>query len=300
MDEGAGKMNDYTNWTDPSMNRDTPPDQETAEELREDIEATRADMGQTIDELQYHLDPARLREEAKLAAHEATVGRAEDMMNTAEQRTKEAGTSLMDTLKQNPVPTALIAIGAGWLLMSSRDQDTHRASTHVDYIGTPPSTPRYQSDYSTTRTGSRVQGNAERMAVQASDRAQNVANQASQRAGQVADQAQYQMHQYAGQAQRVAGQAQGTIQGFMQNNPLAAAAIALGVGFAVGYAVPETQKEDQVLGEAHATAMDRVQSMAGDAIDKAMESDAVNQTVDDMAHKAVDKAKDAAHRATDQ
>jgi ElaB/YqjD/DUF883 family membrane-anchored ribosome-binding protein len=281
MDERTGAMRDEPYRRDVDPVADALLNDESPEAIRIEIEETRADMGETIDELANRLDPERLKGEAKSAVRDATIGKAEDAMNTAQQRTKEAGYSIMDTFKRNPVPSALIGIGVGWLVMSSRSQkpayrDVDQRYWYAGSMGQP-----------TSDSGSHMR-----------DRAEDMAGQVTERAGQMADQAQQQVGQYADQAQQMAGQARGNLESFVNDNPLAAAAIALGVGFAVGYAVPETQKEDELLGEAHAAAMDRARSMADTAIDKAAQSDTVHQKVDEMADKMVDKAKDTAHQAT--
>jgi ElaB/YqjD/DUF883 family membrane-anchored ribosome-binding protein len=285
MDEGAGLMNDRRNFSDTGTPRGRPLNQESPEEIRADIEETRNDMSDTIDDLQYRLDPNRLKAQAKTAARDATFGRAEDMMNTAEQRTQEAGTSLMNTLKQNPVPVAMIALGAGWLMMSSHDQDPDSLNHSTYYTRSQRTASDYAPRYSTSRSA---------------DRSQSMADQATERAGHAANQAQQQMHEYVGQAHRMTDQAQGSLTGFVHDNPLAAAAVALGVGFAVGFAVPETQKEDELLGEAHMKAMNRARSMADSAVDKAVDSNTVDRKVDEMTHTAANKAKDAVHQATDR
>jgi len=297
MDQRTGSMRDDLQAT-------PPPDEDNPAAIRSDIEETRAGMSDTIDELASRLDPDRLKDNAKEAVRDATIGRAQDAVNSAQERTMEVGNSLMDTVKRNPIPVMLIGLGAGWLYMSSRNQSNDRdgfdyRTTYRGYYGP---TSRYYGPgpYGTTERESpsmtsQVQGKAQNLASQASEQAGEFADQAQQFAGQ----AQEQVGRYADQAQQFAGQAQGSIQNFVNSNPLAAAALALGIGFAVGYAVPETRKEDELMGEAHAAAMDKAQTMAQGAIDKVSDSDTVNQKVNEVAHKVVDKATESAHQAVD-
>lgn len=296
MDERTGSIRD-PNFPESDIRAEESLDQDSPEAIRSDIEETRAGMSDTIDELAYRLDPERLKENAKDAVRDATIGRAQEAMDTAQQRTMEVGYSFMDTVKRNPIPAALIGIGAGWLYMSSRNKssDRDRFDYRTTYRGYSGPTPGYYGPGTYDTPGRE----SESMTSQMQGKAQNLASQASEQAGQLADQAQEQVGHYADQAQQFAGQAQGSIQNFVYSNPLAAAAIALGVGFAAGYAVPGTQKEDELLGEAHAAAMDKAQTMAQGAIDKVAESDTVSQKVDEMAHKVVDKAKDSAQQAID-
>jgi ElaB/YqjD/DUF883 family membrane-anchored ribosome-binding protein len=119
---------------------DNPPE---VEEIRTEIEQTRAEMSQTIDAIQERLSPHRLAQEAqesvKETVRDATIGRAERMMNEATDKAEEwvdnasdtardFGMSFMDTVRANPVPAALAGIGLGWLFMSARN----RGSSHDD------------------------------------------------------------------------------------------------------------------------------------------------------------------------
>jgi len=65
--------------------------------------------------------------QARSAVHDATVGRVEnmvhdarDLVHNAGETVTEAGGSVLDTIKANPVPAALVAVGVGWLIMSAR------------------------------------------------------------------------------------------------------------------------------------------------------------------------------------
>jgi hypothetical protein len=49
---------------------------------------------------------------------------------------------------------------------------------------------------------------------------------------------------------------------------LAVGAVALALGTAFGLSIPQTQKENEWLGDARDTFVDKAQSMASDAIDK--------------------------------
>ena len=102
-------------------------DREETAAIRADIEQTRAKMGATIDEIQERLDPANLRDQAVAQIKEqfeeakATVmEKAEDMVETATETAAQAGRSLMDVVRRNPIPLALIGVGVGWLVVNAR------------------------------------------------------------------------------------------------------------------------------------------------------------------------------------
>jgi ElaB/YqjD/DUF883 family membrane-anchored ribosome-binding protein len=106
--------------------------------IRQDIEGTRANMSSTIDEIQDRLTPQRIAEQAKGAVRDATVGRVQDMASNFGDTARDTGSTLMDTIRQNPLPAALIGIGAGWLFMSARRKAADRNNWRT----------RYQPDYS--------------------------------------------------------------------------------------------------------------------------------------------------------
>lgn len=93
------------------------------EVIRENIERTRAQMSETIDRIQHRLDPSRLRSEAEDAVREATIGRVEDMAYQAKRRAKRAQRGMINKIKENPVPAALIGLGLGWLMMGGGNDD---------------------------------------------------------------------------------------------------------------------------------------------------------------------------------
>jgi hypothetical protein len=103
------------------------------EAIRGEIEQTRANMSSTIDQIQEKLNPQNLVDQAKGAVREATIGRVENVVTEVRDTAREAGYGLLDTIKENPLPAALAAVGIGWLFMKSRNQtDTYRY-TQRDY-----------------------------------------------------------------------------------------------------------------------------------------------------------------------
>jgi F0F1-type ATP synthase membrane subunit b/b' len=117
-------------WSDTPLDRD-PNDPEV---IRRNIERTRAQMGETIDRIQYRLDPDRLRGQAEEAVRDATIGRVEDMAYQAKRKAKRAQRGIVQKVKSNPIPSALIGLGLGWLMMSSSDKEQERTRYYVyDY-----------------------------------------------------------------------------------------------------------------------------------------------------------------------
>jgi ElaB/YqjD/DUF883 family membrane-anchored ribosome-binding protein len=224
--------------------------------IRSDIEQTRAEMTETIDAIQERFDPQHLKEqakeqvreqaqEAKVMIRDATVGRAERMLSSARESAKGGSSSMLETIKENPIPAALAGIGIGWLLMNRRSSATGGQI-------------QYQSQSTTGETVGRAQ-----------EQAGQITSQAQERAGQMASQAQERAEQMAGQARYQARRAEDRFQQMLQENPLAVGAVALAVGAAVGLAVPETRKEHELMGETRDSLMQQAKSTAQDTLQRA-------------------------------
>ncbi|MDB4996825.1 MAG: hypothetical protein JWM74_4257 [Myxococcaceae bacterium] len=88
-------------------------------------------------------------QDAKAAVREATLGKVEHMAqdvrhmaHDARETVTDAGSSIVDTIKANPIPAALIAVGVGWLLMGRRSSTPTRrlgrrnmGALHMGYEG---------------------------------------------------------------------------------------------------------------------------------------------------------------------
>jgi hypothetical protein len=57
---------------------------------------------------------------ARTAVHDATVGRVQHMVHDARDTVTDAGSSVLDTIKANPIPAAMIGLGLGWLIFGAR------------------------------------------------------------------------------------------------------------------------------------------------------------------------------------
>jgi len=100
-------------------------DQDPAE-IRAEIDATRAEMTQTLNAIQEKLNPQRIKQQAADQVRAATVGRVEDMADEAKWKVKGVGEDVFETIKRNPAPALLTAVGLGWLFMESRNRQTRQ------------------------------------------------------------------------------------------------------------------------------------------------------------------------------
>lgn len=240
------------------------------ERTRAEIERTRADMSETVDAIQERLSPENLKEQAKDRVKEATVGRAQ-----------EAGSGIVESIRQNPLPAALMSIGLGWLLVNARRQSAERPRYRDDAYYYPPN-----RDYSATydhpiryeeqepggpsagQTLDRAQSKVGDAASRAQDRVGETASQAQDKAGQITNRAQDRAGRLGDQARNQAQRVSGGFQRMHRENPLVTGVLAVGVGAAVGLAIPETTKEHEVMGEARDNLVEQAQEKAQEAQQK--------------------------------
>ena len=286
----AGGANDMGNAynADNSDNTSDTGDESTAE-IRGDIEDTRARMGSTIDAIQEKLSPQRLMEQAKETARDATIGKAQEMASNVADTAKETGSTLMDTIRENPVPVALTAIGLGWLLWGARRKAADRRDER-DYwnarngrYGQYDRYGRYSGYDDRYRNGmyqprqdngrmsqmaDKVQDTAGRVGDQMQNAANKVGDQVQDAASTVADRA----GDAADYAQWQAQRARSWLEQTWEDNPLLVAGAALAAGALIGLSVPETQMENQLMGDARDSLVEKAQGVAEDTVQKAQDT----------------------------
>lgn len=129
---------------------DTTQESEDPDAIRAEIEQTRTDLGDTINAIQEKLNPQVLLDKAKESVHDATIGRVEQMVTNVTDSAKDTGGNIAQMAKDNPVQTALIGLGLGWLLM--RNKNSGGSNRQSGYRS--PS----QSNYAPGYTGDRAYG----------------------------------------------------------------------------------------------------------------------------------------------
>jgi ElaB/YqjD/DUF883 family membrane-anchored ribosome-binding protein len=257
-----------------------------------DIEATRAEMSQTVDELGDRLDPGRVAGRAGEAVRDATVGKIEtkvsdmtttasDLASNAGQTAQQAGAGIIETIRRNPIPAAMTGIGLGMLVMNRQSSKSSSGSwssgrmsgsygdQSSSYRGT-------GSDWMSGDTGYRTggangngigdtigqrAGEASETVRDAAEQARRTADQKMNQVGQTANEA---MTNLSTTATDVVSQAQRAV----QSNPLAFGALAVAVGTAVGLAIPASNAERRVMGQTGGQLIDKVESAVSQPLEQ--------------------------------
>jgi ElaB/YqjD/DUF883 family membrane-anchored ribosome-binding protein len=93
--------------------------EEGSDAIRADIERTRSAMGNRIDDIQERVNPEHMKHQAqdmvRTAVHEGT----DAVVGYVREHAPDFGSAIFDVIKRNPVPAALIGVGAGWILYES-------------------------------------------------------------------------------------------------------------------------------------------------------------------------------------
>jgi len=268
--------------TGPDRELDDDVDAETAEKVME-IELTREEMHETVEAIGERLTPASIAESAKETVRDATVGKVEEMAQSARGALDDASTTafearngIIDTIRQNPIPAAMAGIGLAWLWthrsqgQSYTSGDWRRGTSYYGESRYPGETYRYAGN------GGGAKDAVTSKVGEVGDRMSDVGDSVSQRVGEgvdtvgkqfdrmgdrmsdVPDQVGYRVHDLSEQARNL-----------IEDSPLAVGAVAVAVGTAIGAALPSTSTERRVLGPAAERAIGTAEEKATEALEQA-------------------------------
>jgi ElaB/YqjD/DUF883 family membrane-anchored ribosome-binding protein len=217
-------------------------------------------------------------------------------------------------VRDNPLPIALATIGLGWWMWNQRAgsrsdygyrsvfDEADSGAGYGDAGADAGAYRTFDSERGVWIGGEEGESTAGRMkdaVSSATDRARDAAARAGGRAREAMasakGRARHAVSDVSGRTREVAGRAQrqigyagrraGTqLQYWMEHNPLAVGAVAMAVGAAVGMALPETRREQRLMGDARDRVVERGKALAQDAVDRAKQA----------AQQVVETAKDAA------
>jgi ElaB/YqjD/DUF883 family membrane-anchored ribosome-binding protein len=265
-----------------------------------------------------------LKEELKHDIRDATIGKVENMAQQTAEMMSDAQRSLMQSIRENPVPVALVGIGLGWMILNAANSKKRMGSgPQYEYsqrrgfqaggydeqqrgwrtggmYGDQQRDDYEQGDgYDYGRTGAygRSGSYGESGTLdRARDKAGDVVSSVKERTSELADQTRQAASRVGERAEEVADRvAEGTrvqtrrLEQAFHDSPLVIGAAALALGLAAGLAIPSTEKEAELVGETRDHLVDKVRDVAEDTKSK------VQQVAERVMTDAQSTAKDAAH-----
>ena len=279
----------------------------SSEEIRQDIERTRAEMHNTVDQLEAKLTPGQVLDEiwGRLRGGSGGAG---------------------DVVKEHPVPLALMGLGVAWLAVeraTGGGHASHGGHGHHGYIGSQARAEGRVGPYRgdeiddirfsdlpgavgdgardgdghglKAKVGGIADGAKEKLSG-ATNRLSGVMDDAREHASQLGESAHERidgLREHAGELRGRAGEtarrAGGGIDRVIHDQPLIAGAVTFGLGLAAGLAMPATRLESEHLGEKadalKATARERVSEVKDSVKEVASET---AQAVKEVARDAMD------------
>lgn len=258
----------------------TDTDAEDTDQIRDQIEDTRQEMGETIRAIEEKLSISNISEQVKEQVSEqitnavetvkdnvyvATVGRAGEFMKKAGNEISRS--DLFKKAQSNPLPLALIGLGVGLLLFGGSKS---RSSSTKNYRYGKFADKGQSSDDSTLK-------NAQKKLGETYDSISQTAGDAYASAGEAASQSYQKVGEYGSQVRDIYNRQ-------IEENPLAVGVAAFAAGAVLGLAIPSTGYESQLMGDARQNLVQKVQNSANNLIDKVKDvADEAGRTITEEA-----------------
>lgn len=240
----------------------------SSREIERDVEQTRVRMTETLDELKARMSPGQMLDEVLGYARETGGGK---MMH-----------NLSRTIQDNPAPLLLIGAGVAWMMAtggSHREEQWHRGEHGDDYNrerdeGTDLASRAASVGESVRHAGEQVSSTITSMADTTTDVVSDLRDSATRTMHDLRDNA----HRTGASAYRKTRDAGGSVVNVLQDQPFVLGALGFALGAALGAALPETQAEDNLMGEASdalkeqaAKGYEKAKAVAEKTFDKATE-----------------------------
>lgn len=262
--DDAANLNETENQTDEDATDET-------EQIREQIEETRNRLGDTIDAIQEKLSlsniteqvteqvteqAAKVYETAIHSAYDATIGKAGKFMSKLNKELERS--DIINKIGKNPFPLVLISIGAGLLFFSNKQKSRNGYNSRNNRA---PNRNRQSEVNDKTSFVSSARNTLSDAASSAYESAGNAANSAYESVSGAASGTMQKFGEFGNQAKD-------QYDHYLSEKPLMIGAVAFAAGAILGLAIPETQYENQIAGQARENLISKVKDSVGETVDK--------------------------------
>jgi len=235
--------------------------QKDPERLEREIDQQRDSIGQIVSALESKLSPGEI---------------VDRLMSSGKGSGGEMVRNLGNVVKANPMPALLATAGLLWLYSSRNETAATRSASRMEhsygrydassaaYASTSTmgaGSGRYESEDSHDHDGPGLKERASHLREGVSDKWHDTTSRVGSMAHSVGDRAK----QMGGSLRQQTHRATDGFTHMLHENPMAAGAIAIAVGALLGAALPNTEKENELMGETG----DRIRSKAGEVADSA-------------------------------
>jgi len=278
----------------------------SSEDIKRQVDHTRAEMDATIDALIDRLDPAAILSKtihgflnggSKAAGKSKKVaGKSARVAGKAGSSIADVGEDLLEKAQENPIPTAMIALGAAWLMMSDDDDDTS-----LDDLESDPTMAEHATS-SGRSTPSKIGHGVKSAASSAKHGAEDAYSAAEDKAEDLADSAKYAGKVGYRKARKGWRKSKKGYSVAMRKAPLAVGGVALGLGLLCGVLIPETEAEDEWMGETRDDMLETGKEKAEELRDRGMHAaaeaaDAASESLDEEGLGPQDVKEKLSHTA---
>ena len=215
------------------------------ETLEREINQTRNEMNQTLDALERKLSPGQLLDQC---------------LNVFGKHGGDLAQNFGNSVKQNPVPVALTAIGIMWMMFSS---------------GRSPSVNIYDDPSTADRSGTSDTSASSRATDKFKDTAETIRATAIAAQEKLISSKDDVINTVSGVSNKVTSDAQAQVRrardGFsslLEDQPLIVGALGIALGAAIGAALPATEQEDRLLGGVRDQTVSKVKEITRDTYDQ--------------------------------
>jgi ElaB/YqjD/DUF883 family membrane-anchored ribosome-binding protein len=271
-------MNEYERNIGGSGNGDPEARGRSPEEIEREIEATRERMSRDIDELGERLSPSNLKRQAK----DAITGKAQDLAHNVGQSARHTGFRMVDFIQENPSLVAAMGLGAVWLIQQrNRSEISGDRMARFAYTG-----PERRREGFVGKIADRaghvrdsVRDSVSSAASAVGERASDLGSQAGEfsgrareRVGELGGDVRQRARDLSYRARDRGRRARGGLEHLVEDNPLAVAAGVAVLGLACGLLVPESEREQRLMGPVRDDLVQRAQDTARRVKDAAVEA----------------------------
>jgi ElaB/YqjD/DUF883 family membrane-anchored ribosome-binding protein len=215
---------------------------------QDDIARTREEMSETVNAIQDKISPGNVKTRAKDRIREATVDRVRTAATRISSTARDTSSTVLNTVKNNPVPLAMIGIGVSWLLYNRT---------------------RNGEGTMLSERGAAVKEKAGEMTEKAQAKFDELSGQMRQAGSEYASKAKYSAQRFRSVAKERAMGTQTRFQQMVQNNPFGVTLAAIAVGAALGFVIPESRKETEMMGSTSGSLLSKAKETAQRTIQKA-------------------------------